>query len=110
MPSASGNLLQSATGDLADDRSIKEYTLCGNKDRQKSRYGTWGEQECTYLEKHLGSSPTDNSYICKKHYFEAKRHGHEHEHVPSWKESLQSPLNLFKVHLLFINLYINKIT
>ena len=41
--------------------------------------------ERTYLEKHLGVSPHNKSFICKKHLVEARRHGHEQDHVPSWK-------------------------
>lgn len=35
-----------------------------------------------------GYSPINNSYICKKHLLEAKRHGHNKDHVPSWKEHM----------------------
>ena len=38
-----------------------------------------GEEECTYLEKHLG--------ICGNHLIEAKRHGHKFDHVPLWKRT-----------------------
>lgn len=69
---------------------LKECVLCGNPERQKSWYGTWRELKHEYLEKHLGSSPTDNSYICKKHLLEAKRYCHDKDHVPSWKECMQN--------------------
>ena len=43
-----------------------------------------------YLEKHLGMSPQDSTFICKKHLVEARRHGHKYDHVPSWKTSPSS--------------------
>ena len=44
------------------------------------------EMECTYLEKHLGDSSHNKSFIVLA---EACRHGHEQDHVPSWKLHLQ---------------------
>ena len=43
--------------------------------------------ERVYLEKHLGVSPHNQCFICKKHLVEARRHGHELDHIPSWKSS-----------------------
>ena len=50
-----------------------------------------GGLEHTYLEHHLGHSPTDNSYLCKKHLLEARRYGHDKDYVPSWKECVPNP-------------------
>ena len=84
---APGSQLQSgATG----EEPIKECIICGNTDNQKSRYATWGKTERMYLEKHLGMSPQDSTFICKKHLVEARRHGHKYDHVPSWKTSPSS--------------------
>ena len=77
--------------DAAGNESVKKCLLCGDTERQKSRYGTWGGLERTYLEHHLGHSPTDNSYLCKKHLLEARRYGHDKDHVPSWKECMPNP-------------------
>ena len=41
--------------------------------------------ERTYLQHHLGTSLTDNDIICRKHLLEAQRHGHNIDHIPSWK-------------------------
>ena len=72
----------------ADNKeSVKECILCGSKDNQQSRYDSWGKMECVYLEKHLGVSPHNQCFICKKHLVEARRHGHELDHIPSWKSS-----------------------
>ena len=84
--SATGNQVQSTIDDLAGSELVKKCLLCGDRERQKSRYETWGELERAYLEKHLGYSPANNSYTCKKHLLEATRHGHDKEHIPSWKE------------------------
>ena len=67
--------------------SVKESILCGSKDNQQSRYDSWGKMERVYLEKHLGVSPHNRCFICKKHLVEACRHGHELDHIPSWKSS-----------------------
>lgn len=61
---------QSTTDDAADTESVKKCLLCGDTERQKSQYGTWEGLVRTYLEHHLGNSPTDNSYLCKKHLLE----------------------------------------
>ena len=82
-----GSQLQSG---VAGEEPFKECILCGNKDNQKSRYATWGTTERMYLEKHFGMSPQDNTFICKKHLVEARRHGHKYDHVPSWKTSPSS--------------------
>ena len=37
------------------ENSTQSCVLCGDKERQKSRYATWGDIERTYLAKHLGS-------------------------------------------------------
>ena len=66
---------------------MKECILCGSKDNQQSRYDSWGKMERVYLEKHLGVSPHNQCFICKKHLVEARRHGHELDHIPSWKSS-----------------------
>ena len=50
-----------------------------------------GGLERIYLEHHLGNSPTDNSYLCKKHLLEARRYGHDKDLVPSWKECMPNP-------------------
>ena len=42
-----------------------------------------GGLECAYLESDLGHSPASNSYICKKHLLEARRYGHDKDHVPA---------------------------
>jgi len=53
--------------------------------RQTSKYGNLGENEHTYFLKHLGESLSDGALVCRKHSVEAKRHGKNPEHVPSWK-------------------------
>ena len=44
-----------------NDDSNQSCVLCGDNDRQKSRYATWGDIEHTYLVKHLGKPLDDNS-------------------------------------------------
>ena len=46
-----------------------------------------GGLERAYLESHLRHSAS-NSYICKKHLLEARRYGHDKDHVPAWKERM----------------------
>ena len=80
--------LQFTNDDAASTGPVKKCILCGDTERQKSRYETWGGLERAYLESHLGHSPASNSYICKKHLLEARRYGHNKDHVPAWKERM----------------------
>ena len=80
--------LQFTNDDAASTGPVKKCILCGDTERQKSRYETWGGLERAYLESHLGHSPANNSYICKKHLVEARRYGHDKNHVPAWKERM----------------------
>jgi len=54
----------------------KGCTLCGDKsnDKQLTKYSNWGINEKNFVHTHLGKCPPDESYICKKHLVEAKRH------------------------------------
>ena len=57
---------------IDNEDSDQRCALCGDKEGQKYRYGTWGELECTYLMKHLGKPLNDNSMLCRRHLLEAK--------------------------------------
>ena len=67
------------------ENSTQSCVLCGDKERQKSRYATWGDIERTYLAKHLGKPLDDSSLVCRRHLLEAKRYGQQDHHIPSWK-------------------------
>jgi len=50
-----------------DDNNVSlRCALCGDKERKKSRYATWGESERTYLVKHLGKPLSDNALVCRR--------------------------------------------
>ena len=64
--------------------SVKECILCSSKANQQTRYNSWGKLECTYLEKYLGASTHSKSSACN--YLKLiNMHGHDQDHVPSWK-------------------------
>ena len=66
------------------DDGDKRCVLCGKTDKYMSQYGKWGELEKEFIMKHLGSTPSDDSHICKKHMIEAKRHHGTPGFVPKW--------------------------
>jgi len=68
------------------------WTLCGDKERQKSRYATWGGSEHTYLVKHLGKPLSDSALVYRRHLLEAKQYGQRCEHIPSWKTVIECNL------------------
>ena len=66
------------------DDGDKQCILCRKTDRYMSQYGNWGDLEKEFVMKHLGSAPSDDSPICKKHLIEAKRHHGTPGLVPKW--------------------------
>ena len=64
-------------------------TLCGKTLRyaaSTSFFKDWGEKEKEFLKTHLGKTPPSNSFICRKHLLEAKRHHNDSTpYNPKWK-------------------------
>jgi len=59
-----------------------------------SRYGNGGEIEKSFIVKHLGKTPSDESSLCKKHLIEAKRHHSIPNFIPKWRDQpLPKPVN-----------------
>ena len=50
-----------------------------------SRYVNWGSTERKFLSTYLDFTPSDNSFICKSHLMEAKRHHNDPDFKPKWK-------------------------
>ena len=48
------------------------------------RFERWSEEKKRYALAYL-STPLPNSVACKKDRIEAKRHCHNHTHIPKWK-------------------------
>jgi len=69
----------------------KRCILCGKTDRYMSRYGNGGEIEKSFIVKHLGKTPSDESSLCKKHLIEAKRHHSIPNFIPKWRDGQPSP-------------------
>ena len=67
---------------------LRSASPCVVIQKDKSQGMKHGGLERAYLESHLGHSPANNSYICKKRLVEARRYGHDKNHVPAWKERM----------------------
>ena len=50
-----------------EDDQGKVCILCGKTDIYMSQYGNWGALEKAYIVQHLSETPSDESWICKKH-------------------------------------------
>jgi len=48
-------------------------------------YSNCGPAERQFLSKHFGQSLPKESFICKKHFIEAKRYNTNTEYTPKWK-------------------------
>ena len=69
----------------SQEKIPKQCILCGSKDKQMSRYINWGSTERKFLSTYLDLTPSDNSFICKSHLMEAKRHHNNPDFIPKWK-------------------------
>lgn len=56
------------------DGSGKQCILCGRIEKYMTRFVHWGDNEKQFVVRHLCSQPPDESYVCKRHQLEAKRH------------------------------------
>ena len=54
------------------DAGDKQCILCRKTESFMTQYGNWGDLEKEFVTKHLGSPPSDDSPVCKKHLIEAK--------------------------------------
>ena len=61
-----------------------------------SRYSNWGSKEREYILQHLDTVPPDNSYMCKSHLQEAKRHHSDAHFIPKWKTNHTVAVKSFK--------------
>ena len=68
-----------------EDDQGKVCILCGKTDIYMSQYGNWGALEKAYIVQHLSETPSDESWICKKHNLEAQRHHSTPNFIPKWK-------------------------
>ena len=69
----------------SQEKITKQCILCGSKDKQMSRYINWGSTERKILSTYLDSTPSENSFICKSHLMEARRHYNNPDFIPKWK-------------------------
>ena len=80
------NKAATASPESAGGGISKCCVLCGNKvTQQLSRYSNLGVIERDFLCKHLGKYVPEESYICKKHWIEAKRYHSSPHYIPKWK-------------------------
>ena len=69
------NKVATASPESAGGGTSKYCILCGNKDiQQVSKYSNLEDTEKHFLCTHFGTYLPEGSYICKKHWIEAKRH------------------------------------
>ena len=59
--------------------------LCGSESFSLTRYVFVGKREREFILKHFGEAPPDDSFLCKKHVIEARRHHKNSDFVPKWK-------------------------
>ena len=61
--------------------------LCGERGnvKQMTMSRNWGSAEKYFVHTHLGEWPLDDSYACKKHLVEARRHHNDTTFTPKWK-------------------------
>ena len=83
----SGMIRRSSRASIArrEDDQGKVCILCGKTDIYMSQYGNWGALEKAYIVQHLSETPSDESWICKKHHLEAQRHHSTPNFIPKWK-------------------------
>ena len=66
----------------------KYCVLCGNQNiQQLTRYNNLTALEREFLCKHLDNCLSEDNYICKKHWIEAKRYHNTANYTPKWKNS-----------------------
>ena len=83
-----------ATSQLAGGDSSKCCVLCGETvNHQLTRYSNLTAIEKQFLCKHFGKHLSEDKYICKKHWIEAKRYHSTLNYIPKWKNSaeMQTP-------------------
>ena len=80
------NKAATASPELAENEISRCCILCGNKViQQLSRYNNLGIAEKNFLREHFGEYLPEDSYICKKHWIEAKRYHSDPHYIPKWK-------------------------
>ena len=80
------NKVATASPKPAGGGTSKYCILCGNKDiQQVSKYSNLEDTEKHFLCTHFGTYLPEDSYICKKHWIEAKRHHSTPHYIPKWK-------------------------
>ena len=80
------NKAATASPELAEGGLSKCCVLCGNEViQQLLRYGNLGATERQFLCEHFGKYVPEDSYICKKHWIEAKRYHSNPNYIPKWK-------------------------
>ena len=84
---ASGMIRRSSRASTArrEDDQGKVCVLCGKTHIYMSQYGNWGALEKAYIVQHLSETPSDESWICKKHHLEAQRHHSTPNFILKWK-------------------------
>ena len=73
-----------ASPELAESGISRCSILCGNKVIQGS-YDNLRIAEKKNLSEHFGEYLPEDSYICKKHWIEAKRYHSNPHYIPKWK-------------------------
>ena len=80
------NKVATASPEPAGGGTSKYCILCRNKDiQQVSKYSNLEDTEKHFLCTHFGTYLSEDSYICKKHWIEAKRHHSTPHYIPKWK-------------------------
>ena len=80
------NKAPTTSPELAESGTSRSCILCGNKViQQLSRYSNLGIAERKFLSEHFGKYVPEDSYICKKHWIEAKRYHSDPYYIPKWK-------------------------
>ena len=80
------NKAATTSPELAKSGTSRSCILCGNKViQQLSRYSNLGIAERKFLSEHFGEYVPEDSYICKKHWIEAKHYHSDPHYIPKWK-------------------------
>ena len=60
-----------------------------------TRFVHWGDNEKYFIVRHLCSKPPDESYVCKRHQLDAKRHHSTPSYIPKWKNPNSKPSSMY---------------
>ena len=96
-PSPDHHQESNVSGSSEKQITSKSCILCGNTDKQMSRYKNWGPAERKFLSTHfpLETTLSEDSQLCKSHLVEVKRHHNNPDYIPKWstnRENVAKPV------------------